>query len=68
MAELQFRKPKICTKIQVITVAKFRRPSKPPTRCNVHRYHVWTWESFEDEPDLSTPPKGSKCQCGCLTE
>lgn len=52
-------------KVQLVTIAKFRRPAKPRT-CNVHRYHVWIFRNHD--PDDWTIPKGMKCQCGCLTE
>lgn len=52
--------------IQIITIARFRRP-RDPKRCNVHAYHVWRWETFVDDGPRMQPIDGMKCQCGCLT-
>lgn len=67
MAVVPFEKPKreIRAVVQVVTIARFRRP-KDPRRCNVRAYHVWRWETLEGDPAWQ-PIDGMKCQCGCLT-
>jgi len=51
--------------VQIITIAKFRRPRTPKT-CNIHAYHVWRWQARPDDPNQQ-PIDWMKCQCGCLT-
>lgn len=51
--------------VQIVTIAKFRRPSTPKN-CNIHAYHVWRWQTRQDDPNQQ-PINGMKCQCGCLT-
>lgn len=47
------------TVVQVVTVAKFRRPPNP-RRCNARRFHVWRWRGGP------IAPGGLTCQCGLL--
>ncbi len=51
--------------VQVVTAARFRKPSNPRA-CDVHRYHMWRWTTLADDPNWQ-PIDGLKCQCGCLT-
>jgi hypothetical protein len=51
--------------IQVVTIAKFRKP-RAPKNCNIHAYHVWGWWTRPDDPNQQ-PIDGMNCQCGCLT-
>ena len=51
--------------VQIVTVARFTRPGNP-RRCDVHRYHVWRWETLANDPHVQ-PIDGMPCQCGGLT-
>ena len=51
--------------VQIVTIARFRRP-QVPRKCNIHRYHVWRWQTLVNDPNYQ-PIDGMKCQCGGLT-
>jgi hypothetical protein len=36
--------------VQIVTIARFRRPLNP-RRCNIHRYHVWRWQTLTNDPN-----------------
>lgn len=50
--------------VQVVTVAKFRRP-RNPVKCNVHRFHVWWWDTIVSDQSQQ-PPTGHLCACGAI--
>jgi hypothetical protein len=52
------------TVAQVVTVARFRRPSSP-RYCRGHLYHVWRWKAVISDP-IRQPIAGMRCQCGAL--
>ena len=53
------------TVVQIVTIARFRRPHDPRT-CNVHRYHVWRWQTLANDPNYQ-PFDGMPCACKGLT-